>query len=325
MIKKTLDKAQSRTQTAVRTSTFPLLVACRPRQWTKNLLVFAAPLFAFNIHHQVWESALLSGICFCALSSAIYLGNDLMDREADRQHPRKRYRPIAAGWVSPRQAIATALLLAGSSLSLAALLNPTLLLVLLTYGLIQVAYTLRLKRMPLLDICCISAGFLLRAVAGGVAAGLSLSPWFLLTVGLLALFLAVEKRKAELRLSQANGAVTRAVLERYSLPLLLRLESMVSTSAFMSYALWSAGPSLKGAPTSLMLLTLPFVLVGIFRYQLLSDPDEAERRQNWGLGTSTERPEDILLSDRGIQLAVIGWLITVVAVSLAHHLHWIGV
>jgi decaprenyl-phosphate phosphoribosyltransferase len=324
MIKKTLHKAQSPTQEAARPSTYPLLVACRPRQWTKNLLVFAAPLFAFNIHSQVWGSAFLAGVCFCALSSAVYLGNDLLDREADRQHPRKRYRPIAAGWVSPRQAVATALFLTGSSLSLAAFLNPVLMLVLLTYALMQVAYTLRLKRMPLLDICCISSGFL-RAVAGGVAAGLSLSPWFLLTVGLLALFLAVEKRKAELRLSQANGAATRLVLERYSLPLLLRLESMVSTSAFMSYALWSAGPALKGAPTSLMLLTLPFVLAGIFRYQLLSDPDEAERRQKRGLGTSTERPEDLLLSDHGIQLAVVGWLISVVAISFAHHFHWISV
>jgi decaprenyl-phosphate phosphoribosyltransferase len=325
MIKNALYKTQSSIQIDARPPTYPLLVACRPRQWTKNLLVFAAPLFAFKIQPQVWGSALLSGVCFCALSSAIYLVNDLMDREVDRQHPRKRYRPIAAGWVSPRQAIAAALLLAGSSLGLAAFLNLALMLVLLTYGLIQVAYTLRLKRLPLLDICCISAGFLLRAVAGGVAAGLLLSPWFLLTVGLLALFLAIEKRKAELRLSQASGAVTRSVLERYSLPLLLRLESMVSTSAFMSYALWSAGPALKGAPSSLMLVTLPFVLVGIFRYQLLSDPDEAERRQNWGLGTSTERPEDILLRDGGIQLAILGWLITVVAVSCAYHLHWVGV
>ena len=111
-----------------------------------------------------------------------------------------------------------------------------------------------------------------------MAADIPLSPWFLLTVGLLALFLAIEKRKAELRSAQNRGVVTRAVLERYSLPLLLRLESTVATSAFMCYSLWAAGPALRGATTSWMLLTVPFVLVGIFRYQLLSDPDETNRR-----------------------------------------------
>ena len=290
--------------------------ACRPRQWTKNLLVFAAPLFAFTVDADIWLAASGSLVAFCLISSAIYLLNDSLDVEADRQHPRKRYRPIAAGQVSLPLALTTSALLVVLSLALAAAVSAPLAGVILAYGLIQVAYCLRLKREPLLDLFCISAGFLLRAMAGGVAAQLALSPWFLLTVGLLALFLAVEKRKAELQIALGRGVMTRQVLERYSLPLLLRLEGLVSTSAFMSYSLWAAGPALNGASTSWMLLTVPFVLVGIFRYQLLSDPEEAERRRSMNPDRTSEKPEEILLGDRGIKLTLLGWLITTAVIGV---------
>ncbi len=203
-----------------------------------------------------------------------------------------------------------------ASLELGATIHAGLAAVLLLYALIQLAYCLHLKRQPLLDILCIASGFLLRAIAGVLGAGIGFSPWFLLTVGLLALFLAVEKRKAELRRVESSGILTRRVLQRYSLPLLLRLESLVSTSAFMSYALWAAGPALRGASTSWMLLTVPFVLVGIFRYQLLSDPEEATRRLEESPQRSSEKPEEILLGDRGIQLTLLGWLLSVVIVGL---------
>ena len=301
-------------------SRWPLLKACRPRQWTKNALVFAAPLFSFRLEPSVWGASAVAFVGFCAISSAIYLLNDVLDVAADRAHPTKRFRPIASGQVSRGLALAAAALLSIVSLGVGALVSPALAAVLLVYGLIQVAYCLRLKREPLLDLFCIASGFLLRASAGGVAASLPLSPWFLLTVGLLALFLAVEKRKAELRVCLDRGVVTRRVLERYSLPLLLRLESLVSTSAFMSYSLWAAGPALQGATTSWMLLSVPFVLVGIFRYQLLSDPEEAERRALHAPDRTSEKPEEILLGDRGIKLTLLGWLITVVAVAILHHL-----
>ena len=289
--------------------------ACRPRQWTKNLLVFAAPLFAFTVDADTWLVASGSLVAFCLISSAIYLLNDSLDVEADRQHPRKRYRPIAAGQVSLPLALTTSALLVVLSLALAAAVSAPLAGVILAYGLIQMAYCLRLKREPLFDLFCISAGFLLRAMAGGVASQLALSPWFLLTVGLLALFLAVEKRKAELQIALGRGVMTRQVLERYSLPLLLRLEGLVSTSAFMSYSLWAAGPALNGASTSWMLLTVPFVLVGIFRYQLLSDPEEAERRRSMNPDRTSEKPEEILLGDRGIKLTLLGWLITTAVIG----------
>lgn len=296
----------------------PLLIACRPRQWPKNLLVFAAPLFAFRFEAELlWRTA-GALVAFCLISSAIYLLNDCLDVASDRAHPSKRRRPIAAGQVSVPTALATAALLATLSLCLAAGISSMLAAVVALYGLIQTGYCLWLKRMPLLDLFCIASGFLLRAIAGVVAGGFGFSPWFLLTVGLLALFLAIEKRKAELRVAQDRGVITRAVLERYSLPLLLRLESLVATSAFMSYSLWAAGPALNGASTTWMLLTVPFALVGIFRYQLLSDPEEAERRRLMAPERTSEKPEEILLGDLGIQLTLGAWLLTVVVVGLSH-------
>lgn len=295
-----------------------LVAACRPRQWTKNLLVYAAPLFSFQSNSAVWFASSFALISFCLISSSIYLLNDCLDLTADRCHPSKRYRPIAAGLVSVPAALVTSVVLAGLSLSLAGWVTPALAGVVLLYGLIQVSYCLQLKRLPLLDLFCIASGFLLRAIAGVIAGGFEFSPWFLLTVGLLALFLAIEKRKAELRLVLDRGIVTRKILERYSLPLLLRLESLVANSAFMSYSLWAAGPSLNGAPTAWMLLTVPYALAGIFRYQLLSDPQESERRSLLAPESSVENPEEILLHDRGIQLILLAWLITVVAVGLGH-------
>jgi 4-hydroxybenzoate polyprenyltransferase len=295
----------------------PLLTACRPRQWPKNFIVFAAPLFAFNFEPHLWWRASAALVAFCLISSSIYLLNDCLDVAADRAHPRKCQRPIAAGLVSVPAALTTGALLAVASLSLAAWISTMLAAVVLLYGLIQVGYCLKFKQMPLLDLFCIASGFLLRAIAGVVAGGFGFSPWFLLTVGLLALFLAIEKRKAELRVAQDRGVITRAVLERYSLPLLLRLESIVATSAFMSYSLWAAGPALNGASTTWMLLTVPFALVGIFRYQLLSDPEEAQRRRLLVPERTSEKPEEILLGDLGIQLTLYGWLLTVLIVGLS--------
>jgi decaprenyl-phosphate phosphoribosyltransferase len=296
-----------------------LIWACRPRQWTKNALVFAAPLFSFSPEPQIWLKALGAFVAFCLVSSAVYLLNDTLDLAADRAHPSKRNRPIAAGLVSVPVALIAALALSILSFLLAALCAPALFGLLLLYVLIQVAYCLRLKKEPLLDLLCIASGFLLRATSGGVAASLPLSPWFVLTVGLLALFLAIEKRKAELRLAQDYGVIARAVLGRYSLPLLLRLESTVATSAFMSYSLWASGPALRGAPTSWMLLTVPFVLVGMFRYQFLSDPEEAERRREISPDHTTEKPEEILLGDRGIKLTLAGWFVTTALIGLISH------
>ncbi|MBD3885430.1 decaprenyl-phosphate phosphoribosyltransferase [Phormidium tenue FACHB-886] len=284
--------------------------ALRPRQWTKNLIVFAASLFAFQMNPQTLLDDLLAFVLFCCASSSFYLINDIADVKADRQHPVKCKRPIAAGLVTVPTAVLMAIGLLGGALLLGWLQSPALGGVILAYAALQVAYNLRLKRTVLLDIVAIAMGFVLRAIAGGAASGIALSPWFLVCTAMLALFLGVEKRKAELRLQAIKGGKTRASLQRYSPELLSRMENIVTTGAIITYALWSSGPKVEGASTAWMMLTLPFVLYGIFRYQLLSDPQEIARRSDHlEQGGQTERPEEVLLKDKPMLLTVLGWVL----------------
>jgi decaprenyl-phosphate phosphoribosyltransferase len=307
---------------AANSPSFPqsLLMAMRPRQWTKNLIVFAAVLFAFRLEPEAWISSVVAFCLFCCLSSSFYLLNDVADVEADRLHPVKCKRPIAAGSVPVSVAIIMAILLLVGSLGLGLWYSTGLGLILSAYAALQVAYNLKLKRTVILDVLAIAMGFVLRACAGGAAASVALSPWFLLCTAMLALFLGVEKRKAELRLCEKRGTPSRKVLERYSLNLLTRMESVVTTSALVCYALWASGPVVKGAPTAWMMLSLPFVLYGIFRYQLLSDPQEITRRsQNGDSEEQTERPEEVLINDRGILLTVFTWGISCLTILWLSH------
>ena len=249
---------------------------------------------------------------FCGASSSFYLLNDIADVEADRRHPVKCNRPIAAGLVKIPVAIAMAAILLGGALILGWLRSPLLGATILSYAILQIAYNLKLKHTVILDVMAIAAGFVLRACAGAAATGIVLSPWFMLCTAMLALFLGIEKRKAELRLLKIKGGKTRAVLRRYSLNLLLRMESVVTNGAIITYAIWSAGPIVKGASTPWMMLTLPFVLYGMFRYQLLSDPREISSidKNEAETGGETERPEEVLLKDFPIILTVLIWVMT---------------
>ncbi len=299
----------------------PYIAALRPRQWTKNLVVFAAPLFGFSINLQSLLGSLLAFLLFCCASSSFYLINDIADVESDRQHPVKCKRPIAAGLVSIPVASGMALVLLGGSVAVAWLRSPALGGTIIAYAVLQVAYNLRLKRMVILDIGAIATGFVLRAYAGAAATDIVLSPWFVLCTAMLALFLAIEKRKAELRLAQSKGAKPRAVLKRYSLPLLSRMENVVTTGTVVCYALWSSGPVVRGASTSWMLLTLPYVLYGIFRYQLLSDPQQIASYTDSEVeqGGRSERPEEILLKDLPILFTVIGWVMSCFTILWLKH------
>jgi decaprenyl-phosphate phosphoribosyltransferase len=290
---------------------WPYWSALRPHQWTKNMLVFAAPLFGFSMDAQTLLGSLLAFGLFCATSSSFYLINDILDVESDRRHPVKCNRPIAAGLVSVPVAIVMAVILMAGALILGWLKTPGLGLTLLSYVGLQIAYNLKLKQTPILDVIAISMGFIFRAIAGGVVNGIVLSPWFLLCTAMMSLFLAIEKRKAELHLSKRGIGSPRKVLKHYSLSVLNRMESTVTTSTVISYALWSSGPVVNGASTSWMLLTLPFVLYGIFRYQLLSEPNTAPKGAPALL---SERPEEVLLKDRPILLTVSTWIATVFAV-----------
>lgn len=310
-----------RSPTAPQNLASACLQAVRPRQWTKNLIVFAAPLFAFSINLPSLLGGVLAFLLFCAASSSFYLINDIMDVEADRQHPVKCKRPIAAGLISVPLALGAALVLLGSALLISWSRSPNLGMAITGYALLQVAYNLRLKRVVILDVVTIAIGFVLRAYAGAAATQIALSPWFLICTASLALFLGIEKRKAELRLLELGVGKTRAVLKRYSLPLLSRMENTVTTSTVITYMLWSSGPKMQGASTSWMLLTLPFVLYGIFRYQLLSDPQEVARRSELSPEHSgkTERPEEVLLTDLPILITVLSWGATVFGILFLKH------
>jgi decaprenyl-phosphate phosphoribosyltransferase len=299
----------------------PYWVALRPHQWTKNLVVFAASLFSFRLTWQVLSGSLLAFILFCIVSSSFYLINDIVDVEADRRHPTKCKRPIAAGLVSIPAAMVMAASLLLIGLLVAWATDIGLGIAISGYAVLQVGYNFRLKRMVILDVIAIAVGFVLRAYGGATAADIVLSSWFLLCTAMLAMFLGVEKRKAELRLAKVQGGTTRAVLQLYSLPLLSRMESIVTSGAIITYAIWSSGPQVNGASTPWMMLTLPFVLYGIFRYQFLSDVKGASRRKRLERedSKSTERPEEILLTDRAILLTVILWIIVVLVILLSKH------
>lgn len=304
-----------------RKSFLAYFAALRPKQWTKNLIVFAAPLFGFNLSYQSLLYSFLAFTLFCAASSGFYLLNDVADVKSDRQHPVKCQRPIASGLVSIPIAIAIAILLLSGSLLIGWLSVKTLGITILSYVILQIAYNLKLKRTPILDILAIASGFILRACAGGAATGIVLSPWFLLCTAMLALFLGIEKRKAEIRLCEIQGRRTRSVLKYYSLPLLTRMENTVTTCAVMSYALWSTGPTVNGASTPWMLLTIPFVIYGILRYQLISDTQALIRndKDDSDAGSLTERPDEVLLSDPPILTTVLSWVIMVFTILFLDH------
>ncbi len=295
-----------------------LIIAGRPKQWTKNLLVFPALIFSEEYTNDICLVAIITFICFCFISSSIYFLNDSLDVEEDKKHPTKKFRIIASGKISIRSARLISIFLALLSLSLALFFSVKISLALLIYAFIQILYCFVLKKIPLMDIFCIASGFLIRSISIGLASTLFISPWFVLTVGQLSLFLAIEKRKAELLISKSKNQIpTRIVLKRYSYPLLLRLESLVATSTFICYSLWASGPQLNGASTSKMLITVPFVLAGIFRYQLLSDPEEIKRRNKQLNIITTEKPEEILLHDRGIRSIVLGWVIIIALIRIS--------
>jgi decaprenyl-phosphate phosphoribosyltransferase len=287
------------------------LTALRPRQWTKNLIVFAAPLFAFRMQLDALSGSILAFILFCGVSSSFYLINDVIDIKADRRHSIKRHRPIAAGLVSVPVAILSAIAFLSISLIIAWAHSRGLGSAIVAYTLLQVAYNLKLKRVVILDIFAIAGGFILRAFAGAASTFVVLSPWFLICTGMLALFLAIEKRKAELRKSTRQ---TRSVLQFYSIDLLKRMENLVTVGTVMAYTLWSSGQQVRGATTAWMLLTVPFVLYGVFRYQYLSEPRSGEQ---------AERPEEILLSDRPLQLTLLGWILSIAMILFLKHQNWL--
>ena len=251
--------AGSRTsgQTAVITAIRPsrsrphaLLVLARPRQWVKNALVIAAPGAAGALgHDDVPVRVVLAAIAFCLVSASIYALNDVRDRHEDRRHPRKRFRPVAAGEVEPQEAVAFGIVLMLCGLILAAGVRPLLALVVLGYVALTVSYTWVWRHVAVLDLVALAGGFVLRAVAGGVAAPVSLSRWFLLVITFAALFVAVGKRLAESIRTTTSGHRARAVMRHYSPRRLRLLLSLSGAGALFAYCVWAFDlPAVNGIP-----------------------------------------------------------------------------
>jgi decaprenyl-phosphate phosphoribosyltransferase len=271
-----------------------LVRAARPRQWVKNLLVFAAPAAGGVLGHGdvVW-SAIGAFVAFCLVSSATYMLNDLVDAEADRRHPVKRFRPIAAGHVSPRAAYTGIGVLLAAGLAVAFAVSWQLGLLVVGYKALTTAYTFRLKHTPTVDIVVVASGFMVRAVAGGLAADVTLSHWFLAVTSFGSLFMVAGKRHGELVTS--GSSATRPALAGYTLE---HLQFVVSTSAavtIMTYCLWAFDHPKTSSIPWWGLSIVPFV-IGILRYGLLVDR---------GQGGA---PEEIMLRDPGMRLIGAVWL-----------------
>lgn len=275
------------------------LAALRPRQWVKNVLVFTVPLAAGALLDvNVLADSSLAFVAFCLASSSIYLLNDARDVVADRQHPVKRHRPIARGDVAIGTAMAASVVLGVLALGLAWYTAPQLAAVIGIYLALQVAYSLGLKHQPVLDLALVASGFILRAVAGGAAAGLPVSQWFILTAAFGALFMVAGKRYSELRHAPGiEAARTRRALAGYTQGYLRFVWTLAATITLSAYALWAL--ELQQSQTSPMLLQLsivPFVL-SVLRYAMVVEHAEAGE------------PDVVILSDRVLQLLGAVWLL----------------
>jgi 4-hydroxybenzoate polyprenyltransferase len=244
--------------------------ALRPNHWIKNVFVFAALVFAQQLDDpEAIARSAAAFVVFCLLSSAVYLLNDILDREADRAHPVKRERPIASGRVSVATAGTLSVILAASGLAGAMALGTGFATVASAYIFMNIAYSLRLKRIVILDVMLVAAGFLLRAWGGAVVLQVEMSHWLILCTGLIALFLGFVKRRQEIA-GAAPNETTRPILREYSLPFLDQMIAIVTSSTLLAYALYVFSHEVaEKLGTRYMGLTLPFVLFGIFRYLYL--------------------------------------------------------
>lgn len=290
------------------TSHVPAIIrAVRPRQWVKNVLVFAAPLAAGQVFDPwVIGQSVLAFISFCLVSASIYLINDARDVDVDRLHPKKRFRPIAAGEVSIPVALTVAGVALAASLVLGWMTAPPLAGTLAVYWVAQVVYSLFWKNQPIIDLAMVALGFLLRAIAGGVASGIPLSPWFLLVASFGSLFMVAGKRYSEL-VELGPDAGTRASLASYTPSYLRFVWAMSCGAVIMSYSLWAVEQT--GDPTGATLLGIgtagwnaisiaPFSLA-LLRYAYTIDSGRAGE------------PEDVVLGDRTLQVLAVAWIVPV--------------
>jgi 4-hydroxybenzoate polyprenyltransferase len=282
-----------------------LIKSLRPRQWTKNLIVFAGVIFAQKLDDpQALATAFVAFALFCFLSSSGYLINDLLDAESDRQHPEKSKRPIASGRLSRGAAVIAAVILALAGLALAFWINRLLGVLALSYFILTTTYSFTVKHIVILDVMSIAVGFVIRAASGAEAILVPISPWLLLCTFMLALFLALTKRRHELVLLENGATNHRPILAEYNTYLLDQMIAVVTASTLVCYSLYTLWPeTVAKFHTHNLALTIPFVLFGIFRYLYL-----VHQKGEGG------KPEKILVSDPPFIINMILWLMVAVAV-----------
>ena len=299
------DASPARIARPARSLALSLVLSLRPSQWTKNLIVFAGLIFGQRL---LDPGAILVASAafavFCALSGVVYLVNDIADREADRSHPLKRFRPIASGEVPLGAAVALSAVLGAGALAAAFALRFEFGLVSVAYLMLLAMYSGPLKHIVIIDVLTIAIGFVLRAVGGAVVIAEPVSHWLLIVTVLLALFLALSKRRHELVLLADGATSHRPILEEYSPYLLDQMISVVTASTLVAYAFYTVSPeTIQKFNTDKLGLTLPFPLYGIFRYLYLVHQKE-------GGGS----PSDLLLNDKPLLVCVLLWAITVAVV-----------
>jgi len=274
----------------------------RPRQWTKNLAVFAAIVFSGRLFDlPTLGTVAVAFVALSLVSSGHYAFNDAIDAERDRHHPLKRDRPVASGRIARPVAFGIAAALVGAGLALSASLTPLFASTIVGYVLLQGLYDAWLKNISIVDLLSIAAGFVLRAVGGAFVIRVPVSPWLVLCTGLLALFLAAAKRRHELVLLREVAAMHRPVLAEYSAELLDSFMVTLSAATVTSYALYTFFEA--GAPENSMMLTIPFVIYGVLRYQYL-----VLRKDGGG------RPEDVLLGDLPMMIDIALWVVSAIVV-----------
>lgn len=289
------------TITTTRTESLRALARClRPHQWVKNLLVFGGLLFSQSLTDP---AAVLHSVhaflLFCFAASSIYLLNDVKDRDEDRLHPEKRLRPIASGEVSPFIAMSVMVCLAVGSLSSAFMINRSFGALLCLYFVMNVAYTVRLKHVVILDVMLIAAGFVLRAVGGAIAIGQPASSWLVLCTMTLALLVGFGKRRNEIAVLQGDAANHRSNLEEYSLPFLDVMMTISAAAAVIMYTLYAAAAAhFREDKAPMLVLTTPFVIYGIFRYLYL-----VHRKCDGG------DPSKLFVSDRAFVINGVLWVL----------------
>ncbi|MGF7117803.1 decaprenyl-phosphate phosphoribosyltransferase [Methanobacterium oryzae] len=275
-----------------------LIISMRPRQWYKNLIIFIGIIFSLNLlNFNLWIDAIAAFAIFCVLSGSIYIINDVSDIEKDKNHPKKCKRPIASGKINPINALLFSILLVLLALASAYLINTLFLVSAVSFFILILIYSLFLKQLIIVDIMVISTGFVIRAIAGCLAIGVLISPWLIICAFLLALFLAIGKRRHELVLLGENAGNHREILNGYSTEMLDQMITITTSALIMSYSLYTFFTG-----KIFIMLTIPFAFYGLFRYIFLF------HKENFG-----GEPE-MLFKDKGMLLTIIFWILIAIFV-----------